>query len=56
MSLSMTESETVTESMRRISSPSRIIYLPSRIFSRGLKWAADWQTGVKPGLPLISRD
>jgi hypothetical protein len=27
----------------------RIIYLASRIFSRGLKWVADWRTGVKPG-------
>jgi SRSO17 transposase len=48
----MTESETVTESMRRSSFHSRIIYLASRIFSGGLKWAADWQTEVKPALPM----
>ena len=53
---SMTESEISTESVGRSMLLKRIIYLASRIFSRGLKWVADWQTGVKPALRPMSRN
>jgi len=51
----MTESEKIApESVGRSSPESRIIYLASHIFSWGLKWAANWQTGVKRVLPHMS--
>ena len=52
----MTESEISTESVGRSMFLKRIICLASRIFSRGLKWRADWQTGVKPALRPMSRN
>jgi hypothetical protein len=51
----MTESEISTESVGRSMFLKRIIYLASGIFSRGLRWVADWQTGVKPALRPMSR-
>jgi hypothetical protein len=52
----MTESENPTESVGRSSFPPRIIYLASLHFSRGLRWLADWQTGVKRALRPTSRN
>jgi hypothetical protein len=46
----------MTESVGRSMFLKRIIYLASRIFSRGLKWVADWQTEVKPALRPMSRN
>ena len=52
----MTESEISTESVGRSMFLKRIICLASRIFSRGLKWVADWQPGVERALMAMSRD